>query len=48
MLVCVVMKTLLANGAPKNINFLKSSAVGMCRLMKQGSPLPPASNAEII
>lgn len=47
-LLCAYMKTLFANGALKNINVLKSSAVGRCRLMKQGSPLPPASIAEII
>lgn len=42
------METLFANGAPRNTSILKSSAAGMRRLMKQGSPLPAAPNAEII
>ncbi len=41
-------KTVFANGALTNITILKSAAVGMCRLMKQGSPLSPASSAEIL
>ncbi len=43
-----ILLALFANGAQRNMNILKSLAAGICRLMKQGSSLPPASNAEII